>query len=113
MFPLCRALFGCGLGSGSAQSGIVRAICNGLAVNVRDCNVGEIVHRAVVKEAAVLPGATFVTDAIIAKAVIYTAIKAKVRPPLSDMKDVDAFRTRRRQQSAMQPAFRPMSGRSR
>ena len=95
MFPLCRALFSCGLGSGSAQSaikaGIVRAICNGLGVNVRDCNVGEIVHRAVVKEAAVLPVATFVTDAIITKAVIYTAIKANVRPPISDMKDVDAF----------------------
>ncbi len=39
-----------------------------------------IVHCAVVGEAAVLPVAAFVTDAIIAKAVIYAAIKSDVRP---------------------------------
>ena len=54
-------------------------------------NFGEIVHSAVVEEAAGLPVTPFITDAIIAKAVVYTAIKADVRPPISEMKDVDAF----------------------
>ena len=96
MFPFCRELIRCGLRRRTAhptiKAGIAPAIYrNGLAVNVRDRNVGEIVHCAVVEEAAVLPVAAFVTDAIIAKAVIYTAIKSDVRPPISEMKDVDAF----------------------
>ena len=96
MFPLCRELFRrrfrCRSAHPTIKAGIARAIHrNGLAVNVRDRNVGEIVHCAVVEEAAVLPVAAFVTDAIIAKAVIYTAVKSDVRPPISEMKDVDAF----------------------
>ena len=81
MLPFCRELIRCGLRRRTAQptikAGIARAIYrNGLAVNVRDRNFGEIVHSAVVEEAAGLPVTPFITDAIIAKAVVYSAIKA-------------------------------------
>ena len=84
VFPLCRELFRrrvrCRSAHRTIKAGIAPAIYrNGLAVNVRDRNVGEIVHCAVVEEAAVLPVAAFVTGAIIA------AVQAAAQAATADL----------------------------
>src|SRR5262245_2923109 len=70
-----------------AVDGVV--IHDGLVVNV-NIGDGHVVHAAVVIEPAVTPIATFITIAEVSESVVYAAVEADVRPPVSGMPDVEA-----------------------
>src|ERR1700747_115717 len=111
IFPVGRELRRCGLRCRptlpTVKAGGASVLYrNWLTVNVRHRDDGDIVHRAVVKEPAVFPVAALVTDAIIAEAVIHPAIKSDMRPPISDMKNVDAFFGPPISRSPQQPSLR-------
>jgi hypothetical protein len=89
---LCRRGLRCRAALPTVKAGVAPVFYrNWLTVNVRHRDVGDIVHRTIVKEPAVFPVAALVTDAIIAEAVIHPAIKSDMRPPIPDVKDVNAF----------------------
>jgi hypothetical protein len=54
-----------------------------------DGDVAEIVHRSIVNEHAIVPAATFISDAAVTKAVIDSAIETNVGAPIARVPDVD------------------------
>src|SRR6516165_10598130 len=76
---------------------------NSLLVDMGDRDVAEIVDRSIVDEHAIVPPATFIADAAVAKAVIDSAVKTNVGAPIARVPYVDPVApapiTRRPQQA--------------
>src|SRR6516225_4355142 len=76
---------------------------NCLLVDMSDGDVAEIVHRSIVDEHAIVPPATLIADAAVAKAVIDSAIETNVGAPIARVPYVDPVApapiTRRPQQA--------------
>src|SRR5215471_18092853 len=62
---------------------------NSLLVDMSDRDVAKIVDRSIVDEHAIVPPATFISDAAVSKAVIDSAIETNVGTPIARVPYVD------------------------
>ena len=94
---ICRQFDGRRTHFGSARAAVVADAVNvgivvdhGRVIGVVDFGDVHVIHPGIVEKAIVIPAPAFVTETAVTEAVIYAAVKADVRTPISAVPEVSA-----------------------